>query len=92
MIAQRIKISAWIILCLVALAGINAHNIYAMYWSAPGATVWLKGCNGDACAIHGTLKAVPWSNGAYELTGKDGGTTPLPKGSYSKMQYLGKQS
>jgi hypothetical protein len=70
---------------VLLFAGFNTHNLYAMFWSAPGATVWLKGCKSDDCALHGTLRAIPFTNGEWEITSQDGAVTKFTEKNYRQM-------
>lgn len=74
-------------LAAAAVIAYSVADIYAVFWRAPGAMVWPNGCNREDCALPGTLRAVPWSNGLHELTQADGAIVKLPKGSYSRLTY-----
>lgn len=66
------------------LATFNMHNIYAMYWRAENATVFLKNCKLN-CELKGTLAVLPF-DGRYYIENENG-TTYLEPGSYTKIEY-----
>ena len=80
---STIVIAAIVVVLLFVV--FNMHNLYAMFWSAPGATVWLKGCKNNDCALHGTLRAIPFSNGEWEVTGRDSKVTKFTEKDYREM-------
>lgn len=79
--------SAALSLLALVFIMINLGDVYAYIWKAPGAIVWPNGCNSDSCALKGTLRVVPWTKGAQELTMADGSIVRLAKGSSWKVSY-----
>ena len=62
----------------------NMHNIYAMFWKADNATVYLKNCT-VGCELKGTLAVKPF-DGRYYIE-NESGRTYLEHGSYTKIEY-----
>lgn len=68
----------------LTLAVFNMHNIYAIFWKAENATVFLKNCKVN-CELKGTLAVLPF-DGRYYIE-NESGTTYLEPGSYNKIVY-----
>lgn len=62
----------------------NAHNIYAVFWKADNATVFLSRCNED-CELKGTLAVQPF-DGRYYIE-NESGKTYLEPNSYARIEY-----
>lgn len=81
---KRVKI--WIA-CTIAtflLAATNIHRCYAFFYEVEGATVILKGCRSNDCAMRGTLHLDAW-NGDYLLSKANGEVVRFSADAFSEI-------